>query len=136
MDYGWEMAQKNILVPLGPHTKDLTGVHHALALAKRIPARVFILKFEASEGGQTQGIWVEEILRDLVASARQSGVSVSYHTARGSFEKEVIGFVGEEEINLVVLGKEGSEVERLLLETRMRVPKIIQVSEKDAGKSP
>ena len=125
-------TKKNILVPFGPGSKDLTSVQHALALAKRVPARVFILKIEDTGGeGDTQTPAVE-VLLDLIAAARQAGLDISYHTTRGPLEDRVVSFIRDQEIHILVLGQEGVGLDRSLLRTGGPVPpQIILVKQKN-----
>jgi Universal stress protein family len=125
--------EKNILVPLGPQSKGLSGVQHALALAKRIPARIFLLKFLPSRAEDAQSIQQEDVLKDLIAAARQADLKISYHTAHGPFEKEVIGFVREEKIQILILGEEEGHLDRFLLRHRAAIPaQIILVKQKES----
>jgi len=131
--------EKNILVPLGPHSRGLTAVHHAFALAKRIPARVFILEFVRSGRGEDrQGMSEQDLLGDLITTARQSGLNVSYHTVWGvPFEKEVIGFLHEEGIHILVLEEGGEHWNRFLRHTGATMPsQVILVKEKKGQNEP
>jgi nucleotide-binding universal stress UspA family protein len=125
--------QKKILVPLGMDSKDLKGVYHALALAERMQARVIILRVEpqdAGNGGETEA-WIKRVLLDLVNSATQQGLAVSYHIGHGLFEEEVFRLLTEENIDLVVFGSEEKQIAQSLLRIRSRIPiQIIQVKEK------
>jgi hypothetical protein len=125
--------RKNILVPLGSEDKDLRSVQHALALARRIPARVFILSFDPPEGEERRGIRGEDVLTDLIAAARQAGLDVSYHRSQGPFEQEVVDFILQEKVHIVVLGDPGGGgPNRLFLESRLEVvPQVILVRQKD-----
>lgn len=124
--------QKNILVPVGPHNKDLGAVQHAMALAKRIPARVFILKFEPSGHGRAPGMQKDDLLDDLVTTAWRAGLSVSYHTAGGSFGNAVMGFIEREAIHILVLGDEAARLDRFFARNRKTIPiPVIFVRQKD-----
>jgi hypothetical protein len=98
------MTQNNILVLL--HADAFTGVQHALSLAERVPARVFILRLELARDGRAPGAWIEEILRDLLASAAQSGVNVSYHTTQALRASELVAFIEGHHISLLIVGEE------------------------------
>ncbi len=132
------VMQKNILVPLGPHSRGLTAVHHAFALAKRIPARVFILEFVRSGRGDLKRIPEEDLLGDLITTARQCGLNVSYHTVWGiPFEEEVIGFVHEEGIHILVLEEGGEHWNRFLRYAGATMPtQVILVKEKKGRNDP
>jgi len=128
-------TQKNILVAVGPESEGLTSVQHALALAKRIPARVFILKSEATGAERDSQIPAEEVLLDLVAAARQAGLDLSYHTTRGPLEERIAGFIRDQGIHILVLGEEGVHLDRSLLRTKDSIPpQIILVKRKDREK--
>jgi K+-sensing histidine kinase KdpD len=127
------VSQKKILVPLGMENKDLKGVYHALALAERMQARVIILRVEPQDAGNSgeMEVWIKHVLLDLVNSATQQGLSVSYHIGQGRFEEEVFRLLTEENIDLVVFGSEEKQIAQSLLRIRSRIPiQIIQVKEK------
>jgi hypothetical protein len=129
--------EKNILVPLGPRNKGIRGVHHALALAKRIPARVFILEWVPPEEEDGQRSPEEDVLADLITTARQAGLSVSHHKARGPFEKELLGFVQEEGIHVLVLEEGEENWNRVLNQTRATLPtQVILVKQKRGRNHP
>ncbi len=129
--------EKNILVPLGPHNMGFRAVHHALALAKRIPARVFILQWGPSEGGEDQRASEEDVLGDLITAARQAGLNISHHKARGPFERELLAFVHEEGIHVLVLEEGEEQWHRLLQQTRAALPtQVILVKQKRGRKNP
>ena len=124
---------KKILVPLGPETKDLKGLHYALALAGRIQASVFVLKLEEDAGPKDlQAGWLEDSLKDLVNSARQAGLGLSYLAVRGNLEDEVTALVEAEGIDLVILGEVGTQLERSLKQVHPRLHiQFVQVTGKD-----
>lgn len=127
-------SQKRILVPLGPQGNDLKGVYHALALAERMKAKIFILEIleiEEREENNGSNRLKEKVLLDLVNTASQEGLTVSHHIAYGALEKEVLDFIRKESIELVVLG-EDDQMAQVLPRIRTRVPiQIIQVKEKN-----
>ena len=127
------MTQKKIMVPIGPNMKDLNQVHHALALAERIQARVFFLRLDLPAGPKDRRmIWVEEALLDLINSARQAGLDVSYQVVRGDDLEEVVAIILKENINLVIIGTQDGDLERHLLKIRSVLPsQIIRVQEKE-----
>ena len=123
------VSQKRILVPLGPQSKNLKGVYHALALAERMEAKVLILQIENQD--DEADTWKEEVLLDLVNTAAQEGLIVSHHIVNGPLEKEISNFLKEESIELVVLGEE-DQMAQSLLRIRTKIPvQIIQVKQKD-----
>ena len=126
--------QERILVPLRPDSKDLSALYHALSLAGRIKAKVFILYFKSVNRESDLGAWWEEALEDVIKGACQEGLSVSYHVAEGPFEKEVVDLIREEEINLLVFGADEENIlmEQSLRRIRSKVSTpIIKVREKD-----
>jgi hypothetical protein len=129
--------EKNILVPLGPHNKGIRGVHHALALAKRIQARVFILEWVPWEAQSNQRSPGEDMLADLITAARQAGLNVSHHKARGPFKKELFGFVQKEGIHVLVLEEGEEDWNRVLHQTGATLPtQVILVKQKRARNTP
>jgi nucleotide-binding universal stress UspA family protein len=124
---------KNILVPLNISSNDLNGVYHALALAERMHAKVIILTIDLNEKSADSEVegWVQEALRDLVQSASQQGLPVSYHIAQEGFEKEITGLVVEENIDLLVFGAGDKLMADALQELRPKISaQLIKVKEK------
>jgi len=125
------VLEKKILVPLGTSEKSLKGVHHALALAKRLGARVYILRQGSAEPGNPIGAMLEEALLDLINSARQSGITLSHYIATRDLKEEIIDMAREEGIDLVVFEADDEIARRLLIEVKPLVSsQIIQVREK------
>jgi RNA-binding protein YhbY len=126
------VTQKKILVPIDPENKDLKALYHALSLAERIGAKVFILL--SRQVGNTHQIdsWVEEVLMDVISSAGEEGLQVSYHIAEDGFEEEVISLVESEHIDLIVVNAEKSPVKDILQRIVPQMStQIIQVRGKD-----
>jgi nucleotide-binding universal stress UspA family protein len=126
-------GMKNILVPLNISSNDLNGVYHALALAERMHAKVIILTIDLNEKSADSEVegWVQEALRDLVQSASQQGLPVSYHIAQEGFEKEITGLVVEENIDLLVFGAGDKLMADALQELRPKISaQLIKVKEK------
>ena len=125
--------QKRVLVPLGPCARDLKSVHYALSLAERLKAQVYILQQPASPGaGGPHSIWLDEVLLDLINSARLAHLNVSHHIADGDLQGEILALVKSEGIDLLVFGEEDEACQNLLLQLKPLVPcQIIQVKEKD-----
>jgi hypothetical protein len=84
------VIRKKILVPIDPENKDLKALYHALALAERIQAKVFILLSLQPGNSEEISSWVEEVLMDVIHGACEEGLQVSYHIAEDGFEDEVI----------------------------------------------
>ena len=127
------VAKNRILVPLGANLKDLDVVHHALALAERIDARLYFLKYSPPEEQRDKSsLWLEEAMLDLVVVGHEEGLDLNYLIVRGSFEEEVLAAIREKKINIVVIGTEDDHLEKALLRLRSEVPgQIIQVKHKD-----
>lgn len=128
------VKHRKIMVALGSKDMDLKGVHYALAVAGRMQAEVFILKVNepADAGSDTKRDWKEEAMLDLVISARQAGLTVSYHVATGLFEDEVLNMIHKEGIDLVVLGEDERILMHALVRLRSRFSsQVIQVKSKD-----
>jgi len=126
------VMQKKILVPLYPENRDLKAVYHALALAERIQAKVFVLLSRHLENEPQINSWVEEVLMDVIHGACEEGLQVSYHLAEDGFEDEVISLVESEGIDLIVVSADENPMKASLQRILPRVSsQIIQVRGKD-----
>jgi hypothetical protein len=123
------MTEKKILVPFGPRGEDLMSVHHALALAERLQARVFLLQWSAhADRRDTDSAWLDEALADVVSSARLAGRRLTHLQLTGSPEEEIIGLVRNQKIDYLVLSDGPSSLERSLLQRDPDLkPRIIRV---------
>jgi hypothetical protein len=108
------VTQKKILVPIDPESKDLKALYHALALAERIQAKVFILLSRQLGDHHQIDSWVEEVLMDVIHGACEEGLQVSYHIAEDGFEEEVLSLVDSEHIDLIVVSAENGPVKDIL----------------------
>jgi hypothetical protein len=108
------VTQKKILVPIDPENKDLKALYHALALAERIQAKVFILLTRQLGDHHQIDSWVEEVLMDVIHGACEEGLQVSYHIAEDGFEEEVLSLVDSEHIDLIVVSAENGPVKDIL----------------------
>jgi hypothetical protein len=108
------VTQKKILVPIDPENKDLKALYHALALAERIQAKVFILLTRQLGDHHQIDSWVEEVLMDVIHGACEEGLQVSYHIAEDEFEEEVLSLVDSEHIDLIVVSAENGPVKDIL----------------------
>jgi Universal stress protein family len=126
------VTQKNILVPIDPENKDLKALYHALALAERIQAKVFILLSRLPGNPHPEDNWVEEVLMDVIHGACEEGLQVSYHIAEDGFEEEVISLVESEHIDLIVVSADKGPIKDILqrIIPQMSI-QIIQVKGKD-----
>lgn len=127
------MSRKKILVPFGPGGRDLKSVHHALALAERLDAGVLIVQWGArSDHRATGSAWVDDVLSDVIANARLSGLSVSHMTVTGPAADEIANLVDEEGADLLVLDAEHWQLESAVLRRHPRLSgNIIRVKEKE-----
>jgi hypothetical protein len=126
------VTEKRILVPFGPRGEDLISVHHALALAERLRARVFILQWSGNgDDRDIDSAWLDEALADLVASARLAGRHLSHLKVIGPPEEEVVGLIKDERIDYLVLREGRSGIERRLLQLEPDLThRIIRVKER------
>ncbi len=126
------MTRKKILVPIDPENKDLKALYHALALAERIQAKVFILLSRLPGNPQQVDSWVEEDLMDVIHGACEEGLQVSYHIEEDGFEEEVISLVESEHIDLIVVSAEKGPIKDILQRIKPQMStQIIQVKGKD-----
>lgn len=102
---------KNILVPFGKDSVDLKALYHSFALAKRIKGKVFIIIFKSENPGMQHSPPIEEACLEMVHSAREEGVSVSFHIVHDQFEHELIDFIKTEHIDLIVMGNKDAMME-------------------------
>jgi nucleotide-binding universal stress UspA family protein len=89
----------------------LAAVYRAIHLAERIKANVHILLVwyqdpASSPADAFTGLEdaAKKYLELMIEKARSNRVSVHYHIANGIFEAEVIRFVAEKKITLLILG--------------------------------
>jgi hypothetical protein len=126
------VTRKKILVPIDLENKDLKALYHALALAERIQAKVFILLSRQLGNPHQIDSWVEEVLMDVIHGACEEGLQVSYHIAEDGFEDEVISLVESEHIDLIVVSAEQGFIKDILQRIVPQMStQIIQVRGKD-----
>ena len=126
------VTRKQILVPIDPENKDLKALYHALALAERIQAKIFVLLSWLPGNPHQVDSWVEEVLMDVINGACEEGLQVSYHIAESGFEDEVISLVESEHIDLIVVSAERGPMKDILLRIVPQAStQIIQVKGKD-----
>jgi len=96
----------------------LAAVYRAIHLAERIKANVHILLVwyqepVSSPAGAITGLEdaAKKHLDLMIEKARSNGVNIHYHIANGNFEDEVIRFVAEKKITLLILGLPHGETE-------------------------
>ena len=101
---------ERILVAMDPEQiQNFAGIH-ALNLAKRISAKVFfllVLPLPPRSGAQLNESDSEMAARSrvegLIREARADGISVDYYTAYGDYEREMVNFVQENKVTLLVI---------------------------------
>jgi nucleotide-binding universal stress UspA family protein len=126
------LGSKKILVLLDPQSRELSALHHALALAERIKAQVLLLRIEPLDQKTALASWIDEAAFELLNRAREAGIAVSINTLRDRSKAAVLGFVREQEIDVLVVGEKERRWESDLLRMKSNVPsQIIRVTEKE-----
>ena len=101
---------ENILAAMDPTQTHLFAGIHALNLAERISARIsFLLIFpsaahpsnQPTRPNNTPGI--ARRIGALIQEARSDGITAEYHTACGNYETELVRFVQENRVTLLVV---------------------------------
>ena len=145
---------EKILVGLDPGKTSLWAAIHALNLAKRIRAKVFFLLVidpavkESKESLIRQiNASMKEDLESLIEKGISDGIPVDYYIAYGQYESELVEFVKENRITMLVVGsptpKDGflENFDDLLQKIRHRIDcrievvheKIVRKTEKRRG---
>jgi nucleotide-binding universal stress UspA family protein len=131
---------ERILVAMDPlHTHLFAGIH-ALNLAKRINARVsFLLVFpgstmQSSNPTENENAFaVKKNVEALIEEARSDGITVDYYAASGNYENELVNFVHENRVSLLVVesaagqGDSGEAARHFLDRLRHRIDCRIEV---------
>jgi nucleotide-binding universal stress UspA family protein len=101
---------EKILVAMDSARSHLLAAIHALSLAKRIKAKVlFLLIFPSPPGGLGQPagnkneIASKKRVEALIEEARADGVAIDYYLAYGDYESELLSFVQENRVTLLVI---------------------------------
>jgi nucleotide-binding universal stress UspA family protein len=101
---------EKILVGVTPENDHLWAGIHALNLAKRIKAQVtFLLIFDPVKGKskplerKDAGQAVRKSLEAIIDQARSEGVQVEYYVAYGSYEYELVRFVKENKMSMLII---------------------------------
>jgi nucleotide-binding universal stress UspA family protein len=106
------MSQEKILVPLGPDSRDLKTVHHALALAERVKARVYLLFFR--DASMKAPSLVEDACTEVIQTAREDGLQVSYHISESNYEDELLSVIESKHIDLIVMNHTETGLEKAI----------------------
>jgi len=101
---------KRIMAVLEAGETNLWSAVHAINLAQRLGGKVFILRILPSEKSgksvelqeERKGV-LQERLEALIEQGRSQAVSVDYHIAHGSYEDELVRFIREIQIDILVL---------------------------------
>ncbi|MCG6895275.1 MAG: universal stress protein [Desulfobacteraceae bacterium] len=103
---------EKILAGMNPASASYWAGLHALSLAKRIDAQVCFLYVSKSGSTGNPSRWTDrEAASDfrarvdhLVEQAREEGISVQYYVSEGNYEGELVRFVHDKKITILVLG--------------------------------
>ncbi len=115
------MTTEHILVGMTPRHGAFGALSRAVALAKRISARVYVLFVTAPPDGEARatppldGALARRRLRLVVERAQEEGVSIEWFVAEGNYEEAVIRFARDRRITLLVVETadgEGRQPER------------------------
>jgi K+-sensing histidine kinase KdpD len=140
-----------VLVAVEPKHPSVSAAVYAFNLAERIQAKIFFLMIdnhaatpaEAARHGEGESAWQEE-LRSLLSSGNgREGVRVGFYVASGPYESELVSFIRQNRISLLVVGfpaADQQEATGLFLERLMRIKqkincRVVIVSEKMSGTS-
>ena len=101
---------EKILVAMDPVRTNFYACIHALNLAKRIKAKVLFLLVFSLTAEKTEKSLEEEIaspvkrrLDSFIEEGRSDGIAVDYYLVHGDFENEIVSFVQENRITLLVV---------------------------------
>jgi K+-sensing histidine kinase KdpD len=93
---------EKILAAMDPATTHFSAGIHALDLARRIHAKVLFLLIHSSGESKVETT-VQKQLADPIEEARADGITVEYYVTHGTFESELVSFVRENRITLLVI---------------------------------
>jgi len=123
---------ENILVPFGRHSSDLKSLYHAFALGERIRAKIFVLFFKGEDLNPQQMTPLENACLEMIRSACEEGISVSFHIANDEFEEELLNIIKTEHIDLIVVSAGDIEMESAVKDISPKVSiQIIKVKGKN-----
>jgi nucleotide-binding universal stress UspA family protein len=109
------VVMERILVAFDSLEPSLGAGIHAINLAKRISAKLFVLWVD-SPGDGSPGAPVRPVARGmtkrrlekLIDEGRSDGVSIDYFLTEGAFVGEVIKFIKQNNIGLLLVGSPGN----------------------------
>jgi len=132
------LSREKILVPLGPDNHDFNALYHALAVAERIQAKVYVVYPESPQPAGTRPDWMARHLKELIGKACQQGLAVSCHISAGPLPAELIDIINEQQIDLIIFESDGDNglVTRAISEVISTVPiQAVQVNGKSTSTS-
>ena len=101
---------EKILVAMDPVKTKFHACTHALNLAKRINAKVLFLLVFSMPAREIKNFLKEEIaapvkrkLDSFIEEGRSDGIEVDYYLVYGNFENEIVSFIQENRITLLVV---------------------------------
>jgi len=131
---------EKILVGLDPGKTSLWAAVHALNLAKRIQAKLyFLLIIDPVANGSEESLVrqveadMKERLESLIEEGISDGIPVDYYITYGQYDNELVKFVKENKITMLVVGSPTSQeghfddFEDLLEKIRHRIDCRIEV---------
>ena len=111
---------EKILVGLYPGKTSLWAAVHALSLSKRINARLYFLLVidpRSKESDKSLMRQVENSIKSSLESLIEEGISdgipVNYYITYGQYDNELVKFVRENKITMLVVGSPTSQEGRL-----------------------
>lgn len=126
------MSHKNILIPLGQDSKDLKALYHALSLAARIQSRLFVLSFEAVPETPGKTSPVIEACLDVIHSACEEGLQISFHIAGDNSQKEFLELLEREHIDLIIISDTETRIEKMIKQIMPQIScQVVQVETKN-----
>lgn len=132
---GQKMANaRKVLVILDTRSRELSPLHHALALAERIKAQVILLRIDPPGERTPFTGWIDKAVIEIMNRAREAGIAVSCNSLKSRSEEAVLGFIQEQETDVLVIGEKEIQWGKDLLQMKTGLPfQIIRVKEKGDG---
>jgi nucleotide-binding universal stress UspA family protein len=100
---------ERILVIMNNQHYSWEALGRAVSLAKRINARVFVLKVFSQDVKETGAVGEDmktsagRRLENIIQAARADSIRIEYFVTEGEFEEEVIRFVEHNKISILVV---------------------------------
>ena len=139
---------EKILVGLESKKNSLWPVIYALNLAKRMDVRIDILLVdddwstaEKVSSAPENALKLRDQLESLILNGRSEGILIDYYITGGPFTNELIRFIQEKNINLLILGlpdekkRTSRNIPELLKEIRLRTNCRIEVVNQKTDKT-